>query len=248
MKLFNKKTLIFWILIFVLIPLLLSGKVNYPRQERFANDFTGVISSSVIQKINNIAIELKQKTGFGLAVAVVPDMQGEDSYRYATELYKKWEIGSKKDEGVLLLVAVKERKMKIEVGYGAEGFLPDGLCGEIADKYILPYLKNNNWNKGVLQGALALGAVAAEHYGVQLTGVPKYSPQKTSLLGKIIKLLIGLFIISLFFGGRLGFLPFLLLGGMGGSGGGWSGGSGGFGGFGGFGGGLSGGGGVGRSF
>lgn len=238
-------------ILLILISSVLIGKVEYPKAKGFANDYAGVLSGSVTNQIDNIATELKQKTGFGLAVAVVPDLQGESSYRFATDLYAKWGVGNKKtDAGVLLLVAVKERKMKIETGYGAEGFLPDGLCGQIADNYIVPFLNKNDWNKGVLQGALALASITAKHYGVQLNGVPKHvqTHKKKSTFGTIIRLFITLLVISLFMRGRIGFLPLLLLGGLGGRSGGWSGGSSGFGGFGGFGGGLSGGGGVGRSF
>lgn len=250
MKLINKRKHFFILLFFILISSALIGKIVYPKPKGFANDFAGVISGSVIKQLDNIAIELKQKTDFGLAVAVVPDLQGEDPDRYATDLYAKWGVGSKKtDAGVLLLIAVKERKLKIETGYGAEGFLPDGLCGQIADNYIVPYLKKNDWNKGVLQGTLALASVAAKNYGVQLTGVPKEIPHREgSATGAIIKFIITLLVISLFMRGRIGFLPLLLLGGLGGRSGGWSGGGSGFGGFGGFGGGLSGGGGIGRSF
>lgn len=233
---------------FLAITVAVSAEVEFPRPQNYVNDYTGVLTQATLSKTNRIVLELKQKTGFETAVAIVKDLQGLDSYRYANELFAAWGIGSKRDEGVLLLISQQERKMKIEVGYGAEGFLPDGLTGEIADKYIVPFLKENNYNQAVLNGVGALVSVAAQHYKVQISGTPKIKEAETSTIGKIFRLLLGLIVISLFLGGRIGFLPFLLLGGLGGRGSGWSGGDSGFGGFGGFGGGLSGGGGVGRSF
>jgi len=249
MKAFDNKKKIIFILVFLLIFAgILTAEVNFPTPKSYVNDYAGVLSQSTISKTNRIARELKQKTGFEIAVAIVRDMQGLDHYRYANELYTEWGIGSKKDEGVLLLIARQERKMKIEVGYGAEGFLPDGLTGEIADEYIVPFLEEDNYNQAVLNGVGAFVSVAARHYNVQISGTPKIKEAETSTIGKIFRLLIGLIVISLFLGGRIGLFPFLLLGGFGGRGSSWSGGGSGFGGFGGFGGGLSGGGGVGRSF
>ncbi len=247
-----KKVLIICFGLLLLISLQIQAEVTYPRPTQWVNDFAGVLSSSTIRQLNDIALELKQKTGFELAVAVVDDMQGEDYYTYANKLYEKWGIGTKDDEGCLILLAIQERKLKIEVGYGAEGYITDGLAGEIADTYMVPYLRDNNWDQGITQGYLALASVIAKHYDVQITGVPEYSGRTARSAGKIIRMIIGIIVLMLIFGGRMGFFPFLLLGGMGRgrfSGGGWgNGSSGGFGGFGGFGGGLSGGGGVGRGF
>ncbi|MBN2017944.1 MAG: TPM domain-containing protein [Candidatus Cloacimonetes bacterium] len=248
-----KKRSIVLIGLLLLIPLLISAKVTYPTPTQWVNDFAGVLSSSTVQQLNSLALEIKQKTGFELAVAIVKDLQGEDYYTYANKLYATWGVGSKDDEGCLILVAIDERKLKIEVGYGAEGFITDGLAGEIADTYMVPYLRNNNWNQGVLQGYLALASVIGRHYGVQFDGVPEgpYPIDGQDDPRRVIKFIIGFIVLMLIFGSRMGFLPFLFLGGMRGgrsSGGSWSSGSGGFGGFGGFGGGMSGGGGVGRGF
>ncbi len=245
------------ILLLLMISVSLLAKVTYPKPTGFANDFAGVLSPSVKRQINQLCIELKQKTGFELSLAIVPTI-GESQYEmYSNELYEKWGIGTKNDEGVLLFITVKERKMRIEVGYGAEGFIPDGLAGEIRDKYIYPYLKNNDYDKGVLSGMSALAIIVARHYNVQLTGNPERNVHKYRSSGGIgfIKLIIGLIFFLLIFGGRgrFGLFPLLFLGGFGGYGGrsgGWSGGGfgSGFGGFGGFGGGSSGGGGAGGSF
>lgn len=213
-----KKRIIVLVGLLLLIPLLLSAKVTYPKPTQWVNDFAGVLSSSTVSQLNRLALEIKQKTGFELAVAVVKDMQGEDYYTYANKLYATWGVGTKDDEGCLILIAVDERKLKIEVGYGAEGFITDGLAGEIADTYMVPYLKNNNWDEGLIQGYLALASVVGRNYGVQFDGVPEevYQIDEKPDARSIIKFIIGFIIFLLIFGGRMGFFPFLFLGGMGG--------------------------------
>ena len=116
-----KKRIILCIGLLVLVPFLLFAKVTYPNPTQWVNDFAGVLSSSTVIQLNRLALEIKQKTGFELAVAVIKDLQGEEYYTYANKLYEKWGVGSKDDEGCLMLIAIDERKLKIEVGYGAEG-------------------------------------------------------------------------------------------------------------------------------
>ena len=77
--------------------------------------------------------------------------ENEEYNLYANGLYKAWGIGKKgEDKGVLIFLTVKERKIRIETGYGVEGILPDGLVGEILDKYVVPFLKEGNYGKGSL--------------------------------------------------------------------------------------------------
>lgn len=220
------------------------------------NDFANVIPASYEQQINAIAIELFNKTGTAVVVATMPDIGGEDYNDYANRLYAKWGIGQKgEDKGVLIFVTVKERKMRIETGYGVEGILPDGLVGEIRDTYMIPYLKQDKYGEGILNGTAAVAQVVSRAAGVQLTGqISVKRPEKTS---RSIFSFFPLLIIILFFmlgsrrrGSWIFFLPFLMGGGGGRySSGGVGGSFGGFGGgFGGFGGGMSGGGGAGGSF
>jgi uncharacterized protein len=188
----------------------------------------------------------------------VPDIGGEDYNEYATRLYAAWGIGKKgEDRGVLIFVTVKERKMRIETGYGMEGLIPDGLAGEIRDQYIVPYLKEDRFGEGLLNGTLAVAQIIAKDAGIRLTGeaAPIRPPKKgPGLSAWLVPLIFLALLLSM--GRRGGLWPLLLLlfmgrgGGYGGYGrGGFGGSFGGFGGgFGGFGGGLSGGGGAGGGF
>jgi uncharacterized protein len=245
------------LLLFVLLwfAVSLQGQnVQLPEWEGWVNDFAGVISDDVKANMTAIAEEVSVKTGAQIAVVTVPDIQGMAVQDYATRLLEKWGIGKKgKDNGVLILLSMKERKVWIETGYGVEGILPDGLCGEILDKYVMPNLKEGQYGDGLYRGELAVAGVIAKDAGVQITGAinPDFhspSARRESSAGKIV--LIAIFILLVILTkGRI--IPWILLGMMSGSrggGGGWSGGGGFGGGFGGFGGGRSGGGGAGRSF
>ena len=208
------------------------------------------------------------KTGFNFSVGLGTGVSkitlenrslggtAQDDYtEYANKLFSSWGIGEKdKDNGALIFLAHQERKIRIEVGYGLEGILPDGRVGEILDRYALPFFKKGEYGRGLYGAALAVAAIIAKDAGVTLTGVPKRFQrnisQRPSSLGGFFGSIIPLLILFFIIGGRRGILPWLLLGGMmtgrsnSGFGGGF--GSGGFGG--GFGGGLSGGGGAGRGF
>ncbi|MDP2983544.1 MAG: TPM domain-containing protein [Candidatus Latescibacter sp.] len=247
---------------------------KFPSPTGFVNDFAGVMKPEAKQQLEGILADLKQKTSVEVSVVTVKDMGGLDVSTYAVDLMKTWGIGSKeKNEGVLLLMALKERKVRIEVGYGLEPILTDARSGMIRDQYIVPYLKKNDFDTGLSQGALAIVALIAKEKGVELSGagpVPP-PPRETRRRGggmPFIQLIIFAAVILLLLGrrGGGGCLTGLLLGsmlggvgsnrheGFGGFGGGFGGsgfsggGFGGGGGFSGFGGGFSGGGGASGSF
>lgn len=165
-------------------------------------------------------------------MVIIDTLQGLTVEDYAVELFRRWGIGQKgKDNGVLLLVAIKDREMRIEVGYGLEGAIPDGKAGRIRDEYIIPYFKEEDYSKGVYYGYLALAKEVAKEYNVELTfDVDAELPEEDEVpdIGEIIFIFIMIFIVLSIFSGK-GYVRY----------GGPRGplGPGGFGGFGGFGGG-----------
>jgi uncharacterized protein len=228
---------------------------KYPsRRDSAVNDFANVIDAENAAKMEALAREVLQKTGTAVVVATVEAIGENEEYNmYANGLYKAWGIGKKgEDKGVLIFLTVKERKIRIETGYGVEGILPDGLVGEILDKYTLPFFKEGNYGKGLYNAMYACCAYIAKDANVQLTGSPapyrtsRHAQQKgVNVVGIIFFLIAAAFLLGTKTGRSM--LPWLLLiflsGGRGGGGGGGFGG-----GFGGFGGGGSGGGGAGRDF
>lgn len=137
--------------------------------ETLVNDFAQVISPAYTKKIAAVTGELHQKTGVPVFVVTMPDIGGADCNEYANRLYHAWGIGKKGGEkGVLIFVTVKERKMRIETGYGVEGILPDGLVGEILNREMVPYLKGDKFGQGLFAGASAISEIIAKNAGVEM--------------------------------------------------------------------------------
>ncbi len=236
----------------VLCPVCAADK--YPRRGNTAvNDFANVLDAQNAARMEALAREVLEKTGTAVVVATVKEIGENEDYRmYANGLYQAWGIGKKgEDKGVLIFLAVKERRIRIETGYGVEGILPDGRTGEILDKYVIPALRAGDYGKGLYNAVYACSAYIANDAGVQLTGAA--SPYRTKARAEkkgvsVFGIIFFLIIAAVLLGTKTGraMLPWILLMLLSGSGG--RGGTGGFGGFGGFGGGGSGGGGSDRSF
>ncbi|MBI3291534.1 MAG: TPM domain-containing protein [Elusimicrobia bacterium] len=150
------------------------GAAPFPRPRGWVSDLAKVLDAPTQARLETLFSELEQKTGDEVAVVVVPSLGGESVEQYTNDLFKAWGIGKKgRDNGALLLVAFQERRVRIETGYGVEGILPDGLCGEIIRTAIIPSFKQGRYAEGVLHGAMAVAQVLAQARGVQLTHLPQ---------------------------------------------------------------------------
>jgi uncharacterized protein len=226
----------------------------------YVNDFAGVLDASGKQTLEDYCANLERVTGVQMAIVLVNTLDDEPVEDVANRLYREWGIGKKgKDEGILILLAIKDRKSRAELGYGIEPIISDGAAGGIL-RQIRPILQQGNYGGALLAAAEQMGTIIAQSKGVQLGGpeplrVAGRQPRGTSIPFPLI--LLGLFFLLWLLGrgGRggsgTGFLTGMILGNMMGGrrGGGWGGGGfgdggGGGGGFGGFGGGDSGGGGA----
>ncbi|MDP2864829.1 MAG: TPM domain-containing protein, partial [Elusimicrobiota bacterium] len=148
----------------------LAASPEAPAPGSYVNDYAGVMEPQAAAKLNGVLAELDARAKAQVAVLTVKSLGGADIESYAVETYKKWGVGDKKtSRGVLLLVAVEDRKSRIEVGYGLEGILPDGRTGSVQDKYMVPFFKAGDYSSGISQGALALAALIAEDSGVALS-------------------------------------------------------------------------------
>lgn len=235
-------------LIFNFIPLSLAQDVSYPAASSYVVDQSGIIDSATRSRLEGWILEVKQKTTAEVAVVTVDSTEPLTIEDYAVKLFQRFGIGQKgKDNGVLLLVAYKDRRMRIEVGYGLEGAITDAYSSRIINAIMAPEFKAGHFSEGIEKGTAAIVSLIAKEYNISLTGVPEPVYQDNQG-GSIWSLLFVLCIFLFFILSRGGmFFPIFLLGGFGGRGygGGGFGGGGGFsGGFGGFGGGMSGGGGA----
>ena len=214
----------------------------------YVQDYAGVITSSDRQKILSLGQELDNKTTAQLAVITVKTLEGEPIEDYALAVLRSWGIGTKaKNNGALIVVATEDRQSRMEIGYGLEGILPDGLTGRIQDQYMLPYFKQGQYSRGILQGYFVTASVIAKDADVKLTGSARvrqsasangHTSRELSLSDLLLAagIMLLLIIDNVFLGG---FITRMLLfslfrrgggGGFGGGGGSFGGGSGGGGG------------------
>lgn len=231
----------------------------FPPARGAVNDFAGVIASADAARMEGLCREVLEKTGASVVVATFPSLDGKELNDTVNRLYSFWGIGKKgEDRGVLIFLALKERKIRIETGYGIEGILPDGKVGEILDRQVLPHLKRGEYSRGLLEAVAAVSGVIAADAGVALTGsLPRQTDGPPARQRSPFGLMLILLVIFLSLAGTrqgreiLPWIMLMLLQGSGrrGGGGGDFDGFGSFGGgFGGFGGGSSGGGGASRDF
>jgi len=224
-----------------------------PGYRGYVNDFAGILGASTVSKIEALCRQLAEKTTAQVALVTVATTKPLTIEEYAVKLFEKWGIGLKgKDNGILILVSVNDRKVRIETGYGLEGALPDAVCSQIIYQVILPAFREGNYDKGLLSATITVAQLISKEYNINLSlsdSEPDITPgQNKNQAGRAVLYLI-LFIFL--FGMRSGLLFFLILGPSGRRrggywyGSGYSGSGSSFGGgFGGFGGGFSGGGGA----
>lgn len=241
---------------------------DFPEPTGFVVDQANLLSAEEEAQLSQKLEALKSQSNREFAVATIADLQGYDIAEYGYQLGRAWGVGNEgEDDGILLIIAPNERKMRIEVGYGLEGIITDGLSGQIIRNIITPQFKDGNMFAGIDAGVDAIGSqlLLPPEEAAQLAKQATTEARNDKKSGRIWNLIFWLFIIFIVILPMLrrargerhyddSGLPIVIWGsgvdsdyiGGGGFGGGFGGGSsGGFGGgFGGFGGGGFGGGGA----
>lgn len=152
-------------LVLALVSSLLLARVDFPKATGLVNDFANVLDASAREQLDQLLKQTERETTAEIVFVSVTSLDGMSEDEYANKLFKDWGIGKKKeDNGVLVLVAPTERAMKIEVGYGLEGVLPDGLAGEIIRAQFLPQFRKNDYPAGIRDGMRRITEVVrADH-------------------------------------------------------------------------------------
>jgi len=178
---FSKATA-FTVLLVVLfifsLPVFAAVEYPKPTDAFFVNDFANVLGESTERDIAALGKELESKSGAQVVLVTISTLDGEDIDSYANELFNRWGIGQKdKDNGILILNAVGERLLRIEVGYGLEGAVPDIKTAEIRERHMNPYLKEGDYDEGLYNGYAAVVGEVAKEYGTDM-GEGFKEPQK----------------------------------------------------------------------
>jgi uncharacterized protein len=159
------------------------AETPFPKPSGPVNDFAEVITAPCEKRMSNLAKELLAKTGASLVLVTMRDLGGADSTQYASRLYSAWGIGkTKEDKGVLILVSVREQRMRIFTGTGLKALLSPRQLAEIQDRFVAPLLKQNNYDDGLLNGVVAIAKIISKEAGVTIAGeaAPKAGQESRS--------------------------------------------------------------------
>ncbi|MBU3159291.1 TPM domain-containing protein [Clostridium frigoris] len=219
-----------------------------PTQLKYVNDYAKVLDNKSIQYILSVGRELEAKTGAQATVVVINSLKDVPIETYATGIFREWGIGKKdKNNGLLILLSVKERQWRVEVGTGLEGAVTDIYSSRVMNDYAVPKFKQNQYGEGLRASYSVIVGSIAKEYNVKLdknVNIPKQVqtqniPRKGNgivLIGFIVLILLDFilnrgritkFMVTLLFWSSLGRRGGGNGGGFGGSGGGGSGGFGG---------------------
>jgi len=213
------------------------------------NDYNETLRVSEITDLENRLLQIESAVQTQFAVVIIDSTEGYSIEEYSLKLFENWGIGNEiTDRGLLLLVAIKDRTMRFEIGYGLEGELPDSFCGRIIDDVLIPNFKNGDYYFGINEAVTAvgvkLGAFLSENGSNEY--FEEESIEETGVIGIFLMIILLIIVINSLSkkggghgGGYIGG-PWI----GGGFGGGFGSGGSSSGGFGGFGGGSSGGGGA----
>jgi uncharacterized protein len=223
-------------LLFLLFFLLQGGalaediKMPAPIGDIYVQDFAKVLTQDEVEEIRRLGRTIEDQTTAQISVLTV-DTIGENTIEeYANEAFRQYGIGNKKENnGVLIVIAVTDRLIRIEVGYGLEGRIPDGKAGRILDEHAIPYLQNEQHNKAIVETYKVLANEVLAEYG-QEGGMATQENQTQRTAGDegfgipswllILLVVAVIFLDFKFFGGTLTYLLLSIISRGGGRGGG----------------------------
>lgn len=142
-----------WVLTALVVASLADAQ-TFPAHTGKVNDFSGVLSEAQRERLEADLNALERETSAEVAVVTVASLDGRAIEEYATALFNEWGIGkADRDNGVLILVSPSDRAMRIEVGYGLEGVLPDGFAGAVIRETFLPRFREERLADGIVEGS-----------------------------------------------------------------------------------------------
>jgi uncharacterized protein len=251
----RKIKVVVWLLLWLPLFSVAQNIPKRPEPPRLVNDLAGVLSADQQNTLERKLVAYDDSTSNQVAVVLIKTLDEYPIEEYSLKLFRDWGIGNQKtNNGILIIAAIDDHKIRIEVGYGLEGAVPDIIANTIITNDIVPAFRSGDYYQGLDQATTSIIAAAAGEYKAPEGYADRGKKSGKFPLGLILAIIIIIIVISRNnrgggggFMSRRGFGPIFFPGGGGFGGGGWSGGggfSGGGGGFGGFGGGSSGGGGA----
>jgi uncharacterized protein len=216
--------LIFLLLLF--FAAICSAEIAVPPLKSHVTDLTNTLSGSEIDRLERLLAQFEVEKGSQVAVLIVPTTQPEAIEQYAIRVVENWKLGRKRiDDGVLLLVAKNDRTLRIEVGYGLEGALPDAIARRIVDEVIVPDFRRGEFARGIQAGVERMldviegeplpviakqGIDSTEERGIAADGLV-FILVASLILGRMLQSIFGRLIGATVTGGIAGVVVWLIL-------------------------------------
>jgi uncharacterized protein len=190
----------FYLLLLLILPLVTKAQRELPELwGARVHDEAKVLSAQTVQQLEQQLKIFEDSTSNQLAILIISSLEGEAVEDFALRVAMKWKLGQKeKDNGILLLIAIEDRKMRIEVGYGLEGVLPDAVCSQIIRNEMAPNFRRGDYDAGVQAAVNAiLAAIAGEYTSDDSDGVgAPLTGKEQALIGLFVMGILGIFTFS----------------------------------------------------
>ena len=157
MKSFLNKLLLYFIIALIIPFTLANAYYSLGEPTGYVNDFAQVFTPNQKEDLEKTLSQIEKETGAEIAVVTIKSLKGDTIENFANELFEEWGIGKKEeDNGILILTAIEDRKIRIEVGYGLEGDIIDAYANKIINQVVIPEFKKGNYYVGIKNAVLAL--------------------------------------------------------------------------------------------
>ncbi len=204
MKTMIKKNML-WVILAVMLFAQTAAALEVPVLKGRVNDNAGVLTPDEVSALETMLIDVESKTSSQVALLIIPSLEGEVLEDFSLQVAEKWKLGQKGfDNGVLVLVALAERQIRIEVGYGLESILTDAKTSYITRKMITPEFKQRRYFAGLNNGLKAVGGIIANEYDISPEQLKKFQDEQRKAKGPHLPwglIIIGIFILSSFIKG-----------------------------------------------
>lgn len=133
--------------------------VQLENRYRFTSNPDGILEAWAVAQIDSICYDLRHRGIAQTAVVALREIDTDDVFEFAYELFSSWGVGSKSNSGIGVILVEEAREIRFVTGYGVEGVLPDAICKRIQNQYMLPYFRDGDYSRGMVAGLQAIRAV-----------------------------------------------------------------------------------------
>ena len=191
-------------LVLLIIPAGRLASLEVPPMRDRINDYANLLAEDDKIQLDEYLTYVENSTGAQIALLTIPSLEGDSLESFSMRVVEKWKLGQKeKDNGVLLLISLNDKKIRIEVGYGLEGELTDMTCGYIIREVIAPEFKKGNFAEGISAGLNAIGGVITKDAPISQSQMEKSRKDNSGIVA-IIPFLIFFLFFSIGGAGRYG--------------------------------------------